>query len=118
MSDLGIIYQIAIPDLATDQVAGGIRAKCRAMLIEEPLTRTDYWIAYIRYLARYHDLDRLLRLKIHSAQALIDYLNSHGIPCFRDVANRCQELMRADADLKPPAAITNLRQKQRRQKRR
>lgn len=38
-----------------------------------------------------------------------------GAPSFRTVANRCQELMRADATLQPRAAVMQRRQAQRTQ---
>jgi hypothetical protein len=111
-----VVYQTAFPGLADDQVAGDIVDRCRLMLAEEPDTREDYERAWLRYLARYHDLDAALRAgRIQSADQLVDWIQRGRCPGFRTVANRCQELMRADAGLQPGRQVMAERQRQRKQ---
>ena len=115
MTERAAVYQTAMFD-QPPVIAGDIVDRCRAMLAEEPDTREDYERAWLRYLARYHDLDTALRTgKIQSAGAFLDWLRSARAPGFRTVANRCQEEMRADADLRPRPAVMDKRQAQRRQ---
>jgi hypothetical protein len=115
MSETRVVYQTAFAGLAEDQVAGDVPERCRVMLDSRPETRLDYTLAYFTYLDIYHDLDWNLRTRIASTNDLIRYLTAAGIPSFRTVANRCQELMRADASLKPPLQVEAERQRQRRQ---
>lgn len=102
--------------IAVAEVAGDVVDKCRAMLQEEPETRKDYMLAYVRYLVRYHptfSLDSLRRFT--DAGELKAFLRRAGVPSFRTVANRCQDLMRAEWALKAPADVMEERQRQRRQ---
>jgi hypothetical protein len=114
MTETRVAYQTAFAGLADDQVAGDIPERCRVMLVEEPLTRRNYILAWLRYLARYHGLDDVIR-RARTTADLFRFLDSPGIPSFRTVANRCQELMRADASLKPPPEVEAERQRQRTQ---
>ena len=107
-----ITYQTAFPGLATDQVAGDIVEKCRLMLAEEPETRRDYTVAYVRYLVRYCGLEEAMK-PWWGSEDLLAYLQR--CPSFRTIALRCQELMKSDANLRAPAGVTERRQKQRRQ---
>jgi hypothetical protein len=109
------IYQLALPTITPAQqkvINRRVRANCRAMLKAQPETRTDYWLAYITYLALYHDLDRHLKLKIHNSSDLLNYLTDPNIPKFRTVANRCQEEMRRHPELRPANWITQYRKRQ------
>jgi hypothetical protein len=108
MTEVRVAYQAGFVGWADDQVAGDIVDKCRAMLLEEPATREDYDLAWVRYLQRYHGLE------CHAADHLLDVLKA-GAPGFRTVANRCQELMRADAGLQPRREVMVERQRQRTQ---
>ena len=103
-----VTYQTAFPGFAEDQVAGDVVDKCRVMLMEEPRTREDYELAWVRYLCRYHGLE------VHAAEHLLDVL-WRGAPGFRTVANRCQELMRAESELRPGREVMEERQRQRTQ---
>lgn len=116
MAETRVVYQSGFPGLSEDQVAGDIVDKCRVMLAEEPDTRDDYERAWLRYLARYHGLDAALRNgRITSTEGLLHWIRELHVPGFRTVANRCQELIRADARLQPSAQVMERRQKQRRQ---
>ena len=114
MMEMGIVYQVGLPGVAGDVVAGDVVYRCRVMLQEEPATRRDYWVAYLRYLARYHGFDAVI-LRARSVADLLRFLVNPEIPKFRTVANRCQELMETHADLKPPADVVAKRQRQRKQ---
>lgn len=112
MTESRVAYQTAFAGLASDQVAGDVIEKCRVMLMEEPATRTDYTRAYVRYLARYCNLDEAMKPWWRSDD-LMAFLQQH--PSYRTIALRCQELMKSDATLAAPAAVTQERQRQRRQ---
>jgi hypothetical protein len=116
MAETNVAYQYGLLGVAPDCVAGDIIERCKAMLAEEPDTREDYERAWIRYLARYHDLDAAIRTgRIASANSLLDWLRLNHAPGFRTVANRCQELIRADASLQPKPEVMQRRQRQRKQ---
>lgn len=99
------VYQVSM--FGGEEVAGDVVDRCRAMLAEEPETREDYERAWLRYLARYHGLPEA------TVESVLMCLER--APGFRTVANRCQELMRADASLQPGETVMRLRQAQRRQ---
>ncbi|MBN1954859.1 MAG: hypothetical protein JW900_07390 [Anaerolineae bacterium] len=107
-----VVYQAGLFGMAGDQVAGDVVDRCRAMLLEEPETRRDYKLAYLRYLKRYCDLDYWRARPWEEFEA---WYVRRDVPDYRTVANRCQELIRADAGLRPPAEVMARRQKQRRQ---
>jgi hypothetical protein len=109
MTETGITYQTAFAGLADDQVAGDVPERCRVMLVEEPATRVDYERAWLRYLVRYHGLHQ------RTAAAVLECLDLSGAPSFRTVANRCQEIMCATAELRPPREVMEKRQRQRTQ---
>lgn len=115
MTETRVVYQAGFAELGVAaEVAGDIQERCRVMLLEEPRTRTNYKYAYLRYLVRYCGLGKVLASNLALRDFEAWYM-SPEVPDYRTVANRCQELMRADASLKPPAAIATLRQRQRRQ---
>lgn len=110
MTETTVAYQTGFAALGVSaEVAGDIIDKCRAMLLEDPVTREDYEQAWLAYLVRYHGLP------LEAAQQILWCVQVSGAPGFRTVANRCQELMRADARLQPSRDVMEARQRQRRQ---
>ena len=113
MAETRVTYQAGFAELGVvAEVAGDIQERCRVMLLEEPETREDYTVAYVRYLARYCGLDEAMK-PWWGSEDLLAYLQRW--PSYRTVANRCQDLMRADASLKPSREVEEERQRQRRQ---
>lgn len=117
MTEARVVYQAGFAEMGVAaEVAGDIQERCRVMLLEEPRTRTNYKYAYLRYLVRYCGLGKLLASASNcTIRDFEKWYMSSEVPDYRTVANRCQELMRADASLKPAPEIETLRQRQRRQ---
>jgi hypothetical protein len=110
------VVQTAFAGLADDQVAGDIPERCRVLAAEDPDIRGDYGWAHLRYMARFHGLDEALHSgQIRSVEDLRCWMKANRVPSFRTVANRLQELFRANAELRPPPEIMQRRQKQRTQ---
>ena len=106
MTEARVAYQVSM--FGGEVVADDVVMRCRDMLASVPSTREDYEVAWLTYLVRYHDLPAIAALQVEACL-------KKGAPSFRTVANRIQELMRADADLQPPREVMEYRQKQRRQ---
>ena len=104
-----VAYQAGFPGLAEDQVAGNIEDRVRALLEMYPESRGDYQRLYFLYLRNFCGLGE----KVRDVEAFWRWFEK--VPDYRTVANRGQDLMRANARLQPDAKVMELRQRQRRQ---
>lgn len=106
MTETGVAYQYSL--FGGEVVADDVVERVKAVLLEYPEARCDYDYLWLLYLQVYHELPAFVRAQV--MQCVLA-----GAPSYRTVANRAQELMRADASLQPAAEVMEHRQRQRRQ---